>query len=45
MKIEIARELGVWDQVEKSGWGSLTNATCGRIGGLLNKRLKSKNQQ
>jgi len=40
LKIEIVQELGLWEQVEKEGWGSLTNEACGRVGGLLNKRLK-----
>lgn len=40
MKMEIAKELGLWEQIESQGWGSLTNEACGRIGGLMNKRLK-----
>lgn len=43
MKIEIAKELGLWEEIERSGWGGLTNAQCGRIGGLLNKRMKERN--
>ncbi len=42
IKIEIAKEMGIWDQVESSGWGSLSNATCGRIGGLVSSRLKNR---
>jgi hypothetical protein len=43
MKIEIAKELGLWEEVERSGWGALTNAQCGRIGGLLYRRMKERN--
>ncbi|MGI5922075.1 MAG: small, acid-soluble spore protein, alpha/beta type [Syntrophomonadaceae bacterium] len=42
MKMEIARELGIWEQVEKEGWESLTNAMCGRVGGIMSKRLREQ---
>lgn len=42
LKIEIAKELGLWDQIQTEGWGSLTNEVCGRIGGLVHKRLREK---
>lgn len=42
MKMEIARELGIWEQIEEEGWESLTNATCGKIGGIMKQRLKEK---
>jgi len=42
LKIEIAKELGIWEQVENEGWGSLSNATCGRLGGIMRKRLKEQ---
>ncbi|QGU00192.1 hypothetical protein SYNTR_1598 [Candidatus Syntrophocurvum alkaliphilum] len=42
MKIEIAKELGIWEQVEKDGWESLSNAMCGKIGGIMSKRLRQK---
>ncbi len=45
MKIEIARELGIWDQIEKHGWESMSNAACGRIGGIMSRRLKEKKQE
>ncbi len=45
MKIEIARELGLWDQIEKHGWESMSNAACGRIGGIMGKRLKERKQR
>ncbi len=42
LKIEIAKELGIWEQVQAEGWGALTNEACGRIGGLVHKRLKEQ---
>jgi len=45
LKMEIARELGIWDRVEKEGWGSLSNAECGRVGGIMKKRLKEMKQE
>lgn len=45
MKMEIAKELGLWEQVEEHGWESLSNAACGRVGGIMSKRLKEKKAQ
>ncbi len=42
LKMEIARELGLADKVKQVGWGGLTAAETGRIGGLLTKRLKDE---
>jgi hypothetical protein len=42
MKIEIAKELGIWEDVQRFGWGALSNATCGKVGGILNSRLKKQ---
>lgn len=39
LKMEIAKELGLWDQIEREGWESLSNAACGRVGGIMRKRL------
>ena len=43
LKLEIAREMGVLEQVEKEGWKSISNATCGRMGGIMRQRLKQSN--
>ncbi len=43
--MEIAKELGIWEQVEKEGWKSLSNAACGRVGGIMRKRLKEIEKQ
>jgi len=40
--MEIAKELGIWEQVESDGWESLTNAACGRVGGIMRKRLQDQ---
>lgn len=43
MKLEIAREIGVYDKVCRGGWKSLSSKESGRIGGLMaNKRRKGK---
>lgn len=42
MKIETARELGLWEQIEREGWESLTNADCGRVGGIMRRKIKEK---
>lgn len=44
LKMEIAREMGIWEQVEQEGWESLSNATCGKVGGMMSKRLKEENK-
>lgn len=40
MKYEIAQELGLGDKIAKEGWKSLTSKESGKIGGILNRRLK-----
>lgn len=45
LKMEIAKELGLWEQIEKEGWESLSNAACGRLGGIMGKRMREKRQQ
>lgn len=39
LKMEIAKELGLWEQIEKDGWESLSNAACGRVGGIMRRKL------
>lgn len=45
MKYEIAKELGVLDQVLENGWKSLSAKDTGRIGGLMTGRKKLKNSK
>ena len=40
IKGEIAQELGLDIKVKELGWGALTSAESGRIGGLLAARKK-----
>lgn len=42
MKYEIARELGILDQVIEGGWKSLSAKDTGRIGGLMTGKQKNK---
>lgn len=42
LKLEIATELGLADKVVSQGWGELTAVETGRVGGILNKRLKER---
>ncbi len=44
MKIEIAKELGLWEKVEENGWPGLTAEESGRIGGILAKKRKENKQ-
>ncbi|OIQ60959.1 small, acid-soluble spore protein, alpha/beta type [Neomoorella thermoacetica] len=41
VKLEVAAELGLLDKIEQCGWGALSSAESGKIGGLLARRLKS----
>jgi len=43
MKYEIAEELGLTDKIAENGWKSLTARESGRIGGILAKRIRNKN--
>lgn len=45
MKMEIAKELGIWNQVEKEGWNSLSNAICGKVGGIMSRRLREERKK
>jgi len=40
LKLEIAKELGLLEKVQKEGWKSLSSKETGRIGGLLARRKK-----
>ena len=42
MKYEIAKELGVLDQVLERGWKSLSAKDTGRIGGMMTGKKKQK---
>ncbi|MEG1500479.1 MAG: small, acid-soluble spore protein, alpha/beta type [Clostridiales bacterium] len=40
LKMEIAKELGLWDKVAKEGWSALSAVESGRIGGIFSRRKK-----
>lgn len=42
LKMEVAEELGLLDKVKKVGWGGLSAAESGRIGGVMTQRLKAQ---
>jgi len=43
LKFEVARELGLWEKIEKYGWAELTAEESGRIGGIMTRTMRSKN--
>ena len=45
LKYEIAEELGLLDKVIEKGWKSLSSKETGRIGGLITKKRRQKNQK
>ena len=45
VKYEIARELGLLDQVLESGWKSLSAKETGRIGGIRTKRKREQKKK
>lgn len=40
--MEIAQELGLWEKIQRLGWGELTAEEAGRIGGMMNQKMKEK---
>lgn len=42
LKMEIAAELGLLDQVRVKGWHSLSAKDAGKIGGLMTQRNRRK---
>ena len=41
-KMAMADELGLMEKVKREGWGALTGAESGRLGGLLSRRSREK---
>lgn len=44
-KTEAAKALGLWDKVAQVGWGGLTAAETGRIGGWITKMRRQQKGQ
>ncbi|AET69105.1 small, acid-soluble spore protein, alpha/beta type [Desulfosporosinus orientis DSM 765] len=40
LKMEIAAELGLLEQINQKGWHSLSAKDAGRIGGLMTQRRR-----
>lgn len=46
LKVDAARALGLWEKVKKHGWGALTAAENGSVGGyMIRIRFAAKRQQ
>ncbi|MDD2569191.1 MAG: hypothetical protein PHN47_03805 [Clostridia bacterium] len=41
-KVEIAKEIGLWERVQENGWAALTAEESGRLGGILSARFPGK---
>lgn len=39
LKREIARELGLFEEIEDRGWPAMASRQCGRVGGRIGGRL------
>jgi hypothetical protein len=44
LKLQVARELGLIEKVNRDGWKSLSAKETGRIGGLMSRRQKRENE-
>ena len=42
---KVAKEIGLWDKIEKLGWKSLTSRESGRLGGEIAKRKRKKEEK
>ena len=40
LKVELAKELGLWETVKKEGWSGLSAEDSGRLGGVFAARKK-----
>ena len=43
IKYEMAKELGLYEQVIQYGWGSLSAKQTGKIGGMIAGKRKGQN--
>ena len=42
LKVEGAQALGLWEKVQHVGWGGLSAAESGRVGGYMTRMLKAE---
>lgn len=40
LKLELAQQLGYGEKIRQLGWGELTSAESGRLGGLVNGYIR-----
>lgn len=45
LKMEIAAELGLLEQINRKGWHSLSAKEAGRIGGLMTQRRRKDSSE
>lgn len=41
-KIEVAKELGLWEKVKQVGWAGLSAAETGQIGGHMTRKMRAR---
>ena len=41
LKVEIAKEIGLWPKVAAEGWAGLSAEARGRVGGIFSARKKA----
>ena len=44
LKYETAAELGLLDQLKKSVWKSLSASETGRLGGIMNRKIRKQKE-
>lgn len=45
LKYETAMELGLLDKLKKNGWKSLSASETGRLGGIMNRKMKQQRKK
>lgn len=45
LKYETAMELGLIDKLKKNGWKSLSASETGRLGGIMNRKIKERKKK
>lgn len=45
LKYETALELGLIDRLKKDGWKSLSASETGRLGGIMNRKIKQRERK
>ncbi|MDT3700305.1 MAG: alpha/beta-type small acid-soluble spore protein [Thermincola sp.] len=41
-KIEVAKELGLWNKIKEVGWAGLSAAETGQIGGYMTRKMRQR---